>query len=60
MARSSPPPPSAERTPESPIDVDRIDRNIRESLRKQVIALIDKHPEIALAVIRGWSEGSHS
>lgn len=58
MARPKSKPPSLKKpaTPEpvSPIDVDRVDRNIRESLRKQVVELINKHPKLALSVIRGW------
>ena len=54
MARPTPPPRPKTDVPTAQIDVDRIERNIRESLRKQVIELIDKNPDIALSVIRGW------
>jgi hypothetical protein len=69
-----PPPPSfitaAEQRPEevtrparqepSAINVERIDRNINESLRKQVIDIITKNPDFALSILRGWKDRGNS
>lgn len=40
----------------SSIDVDRVDRNINESLRRQIVEIINKHPDLALSIIRGWKD----
>ncbi|MBC8270157.1 MAG: hypothetical protein H8E36_15550 [Rhodospirillaceae bacterium] len=40
----------------SPINVEKIDRNINESLRKQILDIINKNPDFALSVIRGWKD----
>lgn len=40
----------------SAINVERIDRNINESLRKQIVDIITKNPEFALAILRGWKD----
>lgn len=49
-------PSRAYRDESSPIDVDRVDRNINESLRKQIVEIIEKHPDLALSVLRGWKD----
>ncbi len=69
MAQSKPPPPPYRKpTRQKPvsaplarpgrpaIDVDQIDRNINESLRRQVSEAIMKHPELVLEVLRGWKK----
>jgi hypothetical protein len=40
----------------SPINVERVERNINESLRKQIVDIINKNPDFALSVIRGWKD----
>jgi len=40
----------------SPIDVDKVDRGVRSSIRKQVIDLINKNPELALRLLRAWKD----
>jgi hypothetical protein len=40
----------------SAINVERIDRNINESLRKQIVDIITKNPDFALAILRGWKD----
>lgn len=40
----------------SPINVDKVDRNINESLRKQIVEIITKNPELALTIVRGWKD----
>ncbi len=40
----------------SVINVERIDRNINESLRKQIVDIINKNPDFALSVLRGWKD----
>jgi len=60
--RPAPPPPSfitaAEnrRIEPSAINVKRIDRNIHESLRKQIVDIITKNPDFALSILRGWKD----
>ena len=67
--RKSPPTPSfmAEKTVEqenkpapqmqtSAINVEKIDRDINESLRKQIVEIINKNPDFALSVLRGWKD----
>ncbi|MBT4933485.1 MAG: hypothetical protein HOL66_09835 [Rhodospirillaceae bacterium] len=44
----------------SAINVERIDRNINESLRKQIIDIITKNPDFALRVLRGWKDRGNS
>ena len=40
----------------SGINVARVDRNINESLRKQIVDIINKHPDLALSIIRSWND----
>ena len=40
----------------SPIDIDQIDRNINQSLRRQVSDAIMKNPEMVLSVLRSWKD----
>ncbi|MBC8268900.1 MAG: hypothetical protein H8E36_09150 [Rhodospirillaceae bacterium] len=44
----------------SAINVERIDRNINESLRKQIIDIITKNPDFALSILRGWKDRGNS
>ncbi len=48
-------PPPARPAPAA-IDVDKIDRGINESLRRQVSDAIMKNPELVLSVLRGWKD----
>jgi len=43
----------------SPIDAERINRRIDESLRRKIAELIDKYPDMALRVLRSWSDANH-
>lgn len=67
MIESTPPPPPYRQPtrqkparpehPERPaIDLDKIDHNINESLRRQISDAIMKHPELVLQVLRGWQK----
>ena len=38
------------------INVERIDRNINHSLRKQIVDIITKNPDFALSILRGWRD----
>jgi hypothetical protein len=38
------------------INVEKIDRNINESLRKRVTDIITKNPDLTLAILRGWKK----
>jgi|GEM_PF-3614424 len=40
----------------SPINVAHVDRKINASLRKQIVDIINKHPDLALSIIRGWKD----
>jgi len=40
----------------SAINVERIDRNINESLRKQIVDIITKDPDFALSILRAWKD----
>ena len=40
----------------SHIDIDQIDRNINQSLRRQVSDAIMKNPEMVLSVLRSWKD----
>jgi len=43
----------------SPIDVERVDRRINESLRKKIVELIGRHPDMALRILRSWADANH-
>ncbi len=40
----------------SAINVERIDRNINESLRKQIVEIITRKPDFALSILRSWRD----
>lgn len=60
--RPAPPPPSRtaaaeeRREPPSAINVERIERNINESLRKRIVEIITKNPDFALSILRRWKD----
>lgn len=46
--------PEAEKKPESMIDIQRIEGQVRESSIRKVGEVVNAHPEEALAIIRNW------
>lgn len=40
----------------SAINVARVDSNINQSLRKQIIEIITRNPDFALSILRGWKD----
>lgn len=48
---------NADEGPAEPaIDVERIDRDINQSLRRQIVEIITRNPDFALAVLRRWKD----
>lgn len=56
VERKPPSRPASQPGAPSAIDVDRIDRNINETMRKQIVDLINRHPDLALSIVRSWKD----